>query len=907
MMNKKQRSLRPIAATALMAFTAVAGYMLPTTSAEAQDAETREKIRLMASALRARNDGELLKAKAQLEELIVLAPDDTSVQRLLASVNDAIDKEAVPQWAGNTATVEAQPVSSEPVIVAQADTSGSSWDFSSTPSATTTTSTPAATSMSASEVKDLPVAQTYPAGSEAPAASVDYAALNEIPDSEAAKETKGFQKERTLLDAAKDALEADDVAQAYALLDAYEVQNGYSTESRKAEYAIRKESTNPQNVDIREVSPGYVEKERDLNQRIAKGRAQYIAGDFDGAGATFNEIETIDPDNRLAKYFLRKIALERAEGSRLDVGKTRAEMLQEVAQNWQRPRIFDRATETGVVEEKSPLELRMEAITIPEVSFPGTPISQVAATLSALAEEQSGQGINIIVLDPAGSDPSVNINLKNLTLDVMLSYICRSVNFGYTVEDEAIVLRPGREDTGTITEFYSITRPQIIRMIGAPSGGGATASADPFAPAPAGGGGGGGADEEAESIKAFLERAGVPFESIPNATLAMGDGELIVTNTPDNHDRITEILRRFSEVKQVEIEAKFLEVQQGDLEELGVNWGFNSNTDTRGIITTSNRSLTGVFNQESISSDIVVSGIATDSTPVASNSPPSLPNIIDLGSDVASSANAETGIVSSFGSDLFTLSGILGNVEVNAVVRALSRKQGTDLMSAPKVTVLSGKTAEIVVAQELRYPESYSDIEAEVSTSETGGSAVAITAGTPQDFVTRNIGVEMEVVPTVEKDNRISLQLEPQVTEFEGFVEFGGPSIAAVGNTTVTVPAGFYQPVFSTRRVRTEVTVWDGATVVLGGLTREEVVTLNDRVPVLGDMPLVGRLFRSEGESTQKRNLLIFVSANLISPGGSPSLQNFNVLNSNSLFQNPTIVTPGGGIRRSLKTGAEAE
>ena len=108
-----------------------------------------------------------------------------------------------------------------------------------------------------------------------------------------------------------------------------------------------------------------------------------------------------------------------------------------------------------------------------------------------------------------------------------------------------------------------------------------------------------------------------------------------------------------------------------------------------------------------------------------------------------------------------------------------------------------------MLLQELRYPESYGDIEAEVGSSSggsgggEGGSSIAITAGTPEDFVMRNVGVELAVTPNVENDDTISLILEPRVTEFEGFVEYGGPSVAIGSDgTTVTVPAGFYQPVF---------------------------------------------------------------------------------------------------------------
>ncbi len=78
----------------------------------------------------------------------------------------------------------------------------------------------------------------------------------------------------------------------------------------------------------------------------------------------------------------------------------------------------------------------------------------------------------------------------------------------------------------------------------------------------------------------------------------------------------------------------------------------------------------------------------------------------------------------------------------------------------------------------------------------------------------------------------------------------------------------------------------------MGGLTREEVKKVHDKVPVLGDIPLFGRAFRSKGESSQKRNLLIFVTANLVSPGGSPKKQTVGSVPPSSLFQNPTIVTP---------------
>jgi general secretion pathway protein D len=526
----------------------------------------------------------------------------------------------------------------------------------------------------------------------------------------------------------------------------------------------------------------------------------------------------------------------------------------------------------------------------------------------------------------------VNISLRNLNLDRVLQFVTQQVNFAYDVGGDAVTVSPdgGLGDVNTVTEFFPISRATVIRLTGFRDGGGSSSGpVDPFAAPSSGGSSGPSANEEVEALQTFFQSAGVNFE-LSGASLAFDGEQLIVTQTRRNLERMRTILRNYNEVKQVEIEAKFLEVSQNDLEEVGFDWSASGGKqfildelgnpvtnvygdvtyDTQRKFSSQSRQLNEAFSAGTSASSIRIETTGSSETdafgvtttiPAKSlsfpNSPPDLSSVIDLASTATS---------------LFTASGwTVNGYDVDFALRALSRKTGSDLMSAPKVTVLSGKRANITVAQELRYPESYGDIESQVSSGGGGqggsaGSSISITAGTPQDFVTRNVGVEMSVTPNVENDDTISLILEPRVTEFEGFVEYGGPSVAlGVDGTVVTVPAGFYQPIFSTRELSTEVTIFDGATVVMGGLTRDEVKTVNDKVPFLGDLPGVGRLFRSEGETRQKRNLLIFVTANLVSPGGSPSRQNYRNMNANSLFQNPTIMTPSGSVNRSIEANAE--
>jgi general secretion pathway protein D len=168
--------------------------------------------------------------------------------------------------------------------------------------------------------------------------------------------------------------------------------------------------------------------------------------------------------------------------------------------------------------------------------------------------------------------------------------------------------------------------------------------------------------------------------------------------------------------------------------------------------------------------------------------------------------------------------------------------------------------------------------------------------------------VSLEVTPTVAADDSIALNLKPKVTEFEGFVEYGGTSVALSGGVTVTVPSGFFQPIFSVREVTTDVTVFDGATVVIGGLTREEVKTVEDKVPVLGSIPLIGAAFRSSGKSIQKRSLMVFVTANLVSPGGATLRSTHPGMRAGSTFSNPTLVSPAGAVyREPIEAAAPVE
>ncbi|WP_414664940.1 type II secretory pathway, component PulD [Horticoccus sp. 23ND18S-11] len=949
---------RPLLASVLVVLAvAFPGAAMPLRAAPAPS-QTDAKIRLMSDALRARDAGDLAGAQKALAQLATLSPNDPAVQKLRAEIEaqavaqqSALAERAAAQQAALAAPA---PVAAAPVSRPPATTTGGPAMIDvripepgqtpppvtpGTPSAAEVEADAIARAESARIAQLVSTGQTQlataraqlRAGQPDDAIAMVDAAIAALPaNALTQKLVADLNKEKAsaLLERAQSALKRGDSATARTALAAHAQLAPSSTRAQSIERQIARAEAKPVNA---AVDPGFVADRAATAQLIAKGRAQYVAGDLDGAQGTFRAIEAQEPDNTVAKGFLLRIAEEKTETGALNREKTRAQLLEEVAKSWQRPGIYqERVREPSAVEAAAPLVQKLNSIIIPEFVYSKASLRDIVNILGEISatydpSNSSPKGVNVALIDPTDKNPTVTIALRGMSLKRVLDLVTEQVSYQYEVQSDAVIVRPGGETSTLETQFFPVTRATVLRMSGMSSsaGGAAGAGRDPYAA------GGAGAEPtasggEASAMRAFLTQAGVSF-SVEGSSLAYDGSAIIVTQTARNNERIRNILARYNDVRQVEIEAKFMEVQEGALEELGVTWNLSrrgvprvnpatgapvldSNGrqifDPQELYTSAgiNRSLVGAFPSTSNANALVIKdpAITTSDTdpnqttgqlrvPVA---PTNIPGAVQL----AATANALANIV-----------GFVGEFDVSAAVRALSQKQGTDLLSSPKLTVLSGNPANITVAQELRYPQSYGEIQSQVGTGAVAGGAagVTITAGTPQEFTSRNVGVELKVTPTVEEDDySISLDLNPKVTEFEGFVEYGGPSVAISGTTTVTVPPGFYQPIFSVRDISTKVTIWDGATLVMGGLTREEVKKVNDKVPFFGDLPLVGRLFRSKGESAQKRNLLIFVTANLVSPGGSPKKQSLKNTPANSLFQNPTIVTPASAEPRT-RSGAK--
>ncbi|MCL1921140.1 MAG: hypothetical protein FWG50_08715 [Kiritimatiellaeota bacterium] len=232
------------------------------------------------------------------------------------------------------------------------------------------------------------------------------------------------------------------------------------------------------------------------------------------------------------------------------------------------------------------------------------------------------------------------------------------------------------------------------------------------------------------------------------------------------------------------------------------------------------------------------------------------------------------------------LNAFIGGADVSMILHLLQQQSGTDLLSAPKVTTNPGQEAIIKVVTEYIYPSEFR-VQISQQGNNGGGGGLYGGGGTgdpvaivePQNFTMREVGVILQVIPEVSSEGQmINLTMKPQVVSEPVWKNYGTrlpkttyqPSLVPGMSDAVTeyVELPMEQPFFNVRSVETQLSIYNGATVVMGGLITEARTTIEDKIPLLGDIPFVGRLFRSRAEQTTKRNLLIFVTAHLVDSEG---------------------------------------
>jgi Flp pilus assembly secretin CpaC/tetratricopeptide (TPR) repeat protein len=461
------------------------------------------------------------------------------------------------------------------------------------------------------------------------------------------------------------------------------------------------------------------------------------------------------------------------------------------------------------------------------------------------------------------SDTPIILNMDNISLGEVIRYICLGAGLKERIEEDAVLILHPKNTTETMeTRFYSVAAGVLDTQRTRKKASGIDWGSDDDDNGDDDDDDDNGDDDDDDeskyivNVQQFFESFGVQFPFGARISYYSRTGKLVVHNTSDNLRKVERILQEINITPtQVTIEAKFVEVDQTSLESLGFDW-----TLLGGVTSVSALGDDGwLLEGDQIDNGVVHAG---DYFQVG----------VSKGSQLTEGLRF-TNEVSGFGTSddaLFSVYSVLGNYAFETVLHALSQKTQSDVLSSPKVTTLSGKTAILRMVEERYFPSSWT--EPEISTTGSGDNVTtSYTPSIPEFDEARDVGVILEVTPTVAADQySITLELSPEVVDHVGWDDYSYDMI--ISNSTVRANA--MMPILSSRTVETQVIVWDGESVVLGGMIKERVTKYNDKVPVLGELPLIGPLFQSRGENSEKINLLIFVTARLVTPAGLPRRPN---------------------------------
>lgn len=627
------------------------------------------------------------------------------------------------------------------------------------------------------------------------------------------------------------------------------------------------------------ITPKFLKDVVDVRRLLEEGNDYLETAQYDSAEAKYKNVLGIDPYNKEARQKMREVVGHKMRYATTAREATRAEAMVEVDSKWEMPVLRDVEAATQAIEggpitrsNVADNEARLRRLIVPRVSFEGAQIDEVAMFLrQQVAQLEPGRApLNFIPrVDEKTPKSDVTLSLENVPMFDVVKYAAQLANLKFRVEEYAVLFLPLTETSDQLISREYRLQPSFLS---------AAVSADQAAAASNARGGRGTTRRsliEAVSItrdtdiKAYLEGKGVIFPPGSQIVFNPISNKLIVRNTPENLELIDLLVGGTEVIPQVEISTKFVEFNQEDLDELSVamnivndgnytyplpdqSQSYPWNSDNGGI---NPNNMDGLNNLDGLrsSADLKRGGLDAFLQQNNGGFQPPLPNNLNF-------------MVTVF------------DYNVDTMIRALAQKKGTDLLSAPKVVARSGENAKIKVIRRFWYPTAF---EAPELPSESGGNtltvqtatAPVVTPANPTDFEEKELGVILDVRPQVGPDNyTIDMDLVPRVVEFEGFVNYGTPIQIRFEDSdfrTIQLSDNFInQPVFNSREIKTSVKVYDGQTLILGGLLREDNQVFNDKVPFFGDLPLFGRLFRSKVEQAIKKNLMIFVTPTLVTPGG---------------------------------------
>jgi general secretion pathway protein D len=648
------------------------------------------------------------------------------------------------------------------------------------------------------------------------------------------------------------------------------------------------------------ITPEHVQDVVKVGRLLREAEGFYSLGQYDRAVTVYQTVLNIDPFNKAARRSMEKINAAKSDYYRAARDHTRSEMLAQVDKAWElyvpsADNTLPSAALTDPTHLGPNLRDKLEGITVDMVDLDNATLDEALDFVriqSRLGDAPNAAGeqtgINLILnlgdstSETARSIQAARVTLKarSLPLSKILDYITDQTRTQWRTDGVGVlVTRIGSSDSTLISKTFRVP-PNFVSS--------AATHKKPEDDNPFG-------DESDNkegklaakiSITDFLKQNGVNFPDGASAQYIPSTNSLTVRNTAGNIDLIDQLVSLITDEEpvQVIVRTTIMRISEEKLKELSFDWAITplllGNNTFLGGGTQGNGTPLGIIPALPISfgdGNPITSGNRSGNGAIPGTAIENFINSSTTG--IATNSNLRA-------PGILKVTGVVSNMQIQMMMRGLNQKTGADVMVKPSTISRSGERSKIEIIREFIYPTEYEppELPQSIGSSFSGGGGIGgigsgvqsfpVTPAHPTAFETRNIGITLEVEPTVGPDRRfIELSLKPEMVEFEGFVNYGTPingSPGTDGTTTVVTDNRILMPVFKIVRLQhSTLTIQDGATVVLGGGMTSRKTKTEDKVPILGDIPFAGRLFRSDASRTFREAVIVMVNAELVDPTGA--------------------------------------
>jgi type II secretory pathway component GspD/PulD (secretin) len=624
-----------------------------------------------------------------------------------------------------------------------------------------------------------------------------------------------------------------------------------------------------------------------LEERIARVKELDGKGFIESALASCRKLVDIYPGNQRVEQLYASLIARSHVKRELSIAEQREELLQETQERLERsliPSGFDgwpsfptdwdeRHTQRGNLEAPIALEPWEQAINeklSTRLSF--NVVEQNAVEMLTALAKQSG--INLIV-DPsvfASGDVVVTLKANDITFRNALSWICRLANTQWYVDRGAVYVG-GKQESNPILAVYDVSE---LIFVPKDQAGKNLAFAGPAAGTKGGGAGGAGGgfnlfagkmDEAAapaitpEDLVDLIQKAVTPTVwQNEGYGITIRGTTLMVTAPRSTHLLIQEFIRSQANQKSqlVRVTARWLTVKDGYMEEIGVDWRSDRFATPDAISPTplqipngAPHASLGGTGYHSITNQFDNSGSLVNNLPAQASTP-------------TTSALANSGL---------NLQAMLINQTLaSTIISAVERNTKGSILEAPEVVTMSGVRANTFMGRQYAYIGDY----------QAAPPAGTLDGTLDPDIGVLNLGAVLDIKPYVSADGKyVTMEFRPAIVSLEsvfletittqrfvptGFVPGGGNGN---GNGTITGQIvinnfGLELPNVLVREVSTQIMVPDGGTILVGGFGKVIEQTMSTKIPFLGHIPFLGRLFGKRGRYSDRYQLYLLADIQII-------------------------------------------